>query len=84
MLDFFCPELRLAVELDGGQHTDPDVQARDAERTEALASRGIRLIRFSNRDVLQTPEAVAEELWLTCQRASGDPGSGGQPKQLRV
>ena len=65
--------------MDGGQHAEPDVQERDAARTEALASRGIRLIRFSNRDVLHNPEAVAEALWLTCQSESADPGSAEQP-----
>ncbi len=69
VLDFYCPALRLAVEVDGGQHAAPENQDRDAARTAALASRGIRLMRFSNREVLQTPEAVAEALWLACQQA---------------
>ncbi len=68
VLDFYCPSLRLAVEVDGGQHYDEAAIARDATRSAALAERGIRVVRFSNREVLQETSAVAEALWLECQQ----------------
>ena len=59
-LDFYCAELRLAVELDGSQHAD---SARDARRDAALAAAGISVVRYWNHDVLQRTESVLEDLW---------------------
>jgi very-short-patch-repair endonuclease len=50
VLDLYCPAARLAIEVDGSVH---DAQAvRDAERTEHLNARGIRVLRFRNDEVL--------------------------------
>ena len=58
-LDFFCPRLQLAVEIDGAQHRDELGLQADAERDAALAAVGIRVLRFTNRDALAATEAVA-------------------------
>ena len=50
VLDFYCPACKLAVEVDGEIHLRQ--QEQDAERTAALASRGIRVIRFRNDEVM--------------------------------
>jgi very-short-patch-repair endonuclease len=47
--DFFCPEKRLIIELDGGQHLD-NVEA-DQERTNYFESLGIKVIRFWNSEI---------------------------------
>lgn len=52
--DFACPEARLVVELDGGEH--PEV--RGAIRTACLEARGYHVLRFWNNDVLTQTEAV--------------------------
>lgn len=49
VLDFFCPEAKLCVELDGGVHDAR--QERDADRTGQLEARGLRVIRFRNEEV---------------------------------
>ena len=67
VLDFYCHELRLAVEVDGGGHTTATARARDRERSAVLQEQGIQVLRFSNLDVLENPDAVAEALWLACQ-----------------
>ena len=67
VLDFYCHELRLAVEVDGGQHAAPAGRASDARRTAALEARGICVLRFSNLEVLQETTAVADVLWYACQ-----------------
>ena len=54
--DFACRDARLAVELDGGQHT-PET---DAPRTEVIEAFGYRIIRFWNNDVLANTEGVLE------------------------
>lgn len=50
VIDFYCASHRLAVEVDGSSH-DRQVE-RDEARTELLAARGIRVIRFRNEEVL--------------------------------
>jgi very-short-patch-repair endonuclease len=55
VVDFFCPEAKLVVEADGGQHADSD---SDAIRTRWLEARGYRVIRFWNNDVLSNTEGV--------------------------
>ncbi|MDE0131393.1 MAG: DUF559 domain-containing protein [bacterium] len=68
VLDFYCHELRLAVEVDGYRHAATAGRARDARRTAALAARGIQVLRFSNLEVLQETGAVAEAIWRACQK----------------
>jgi very-short-patch-repair endonuclease len=51
VLDAFCVEHQLEVEVDGDVHTDPAQAARDAERTKFLEERGIRVLRVSNEEV---------------------------------
>ena len=63
VLDFYCHEERLGIELDGGQHNEPDAKRRDQERTMFLESKGIQIIRFWNNEVLQETEAVLEQLY---------------------
>jgi very-short-patch-repair endonuclease len=62
-LDFYCPVARVAVELDGGQHYEGVQRAKDGVRDEWLAKRGIRVLRYSDRDVLLEMEAVEEAIW---------------------
>jgi len=58
--DFACHTVRLIVELDGGQHNEAAGLTRDAERTADLESRGYRVLRFWNNDVLRNVEGVME------------------------
>ncbi len=48
ILDFFCLEARLDIEVDGFQHGMPDKIARDAERDAWLQARGVKVLRFWN------------------------------------
>ena len=63
VLDFYCHEARLAIEVDGGQHNEPDKKRTDKERTTFLESKGVKVIRFWNNDVLRETEAVLEQLY---------------------
>jgi very-short-patch-repair endonuclease len=63
ILDFYCHEARLAIEVDGSQHLTQLGQIEDADRTAYLAARGLRVMRFSNSEVLQETEAVARKIW---------------------
>jgi very-short-patch-repair endonuclease len=71
VVDFVCHEARLIVELDGGQHADR--QEADAERTRWLESRGFRVIRFWNNDVLANTEGVLQEIGKELQNSPSPP-----------
>jgi very-short-patch-repair endonuclease len=58
VLDFYCYEYKLCIELDGGQHYDSAGIQHDSQRQAFLASHGIHTLRFSNTDVLQNLEGV--------------------------
>jgi very-short-patch-repair endonuclease len=62
ILDFYCAALRLAIELDGGQHNEPRHQSRDANRDRWLAERGVTVLRFWNSDVTQNIRGVLETI----------------------
>ncbi|HES77271.1 MAG TPA: endonuclease domain-containing protein, partial [bacterium] len=61
ILDFYCAKNVLAIELDGGQHSEQ--QTYDAKRDQYLSSRGLRVLRFWNNQVLQETEAVLTAIW---------------------
>jgi very-short-patch-repair endonuclease len=60
ILDFFCLDQRLVIEVDGGQHYEAEGLARDAERTAILENSGLKVLRFTNLEVLQETDAVLE------------------------
>ena len=62
ILDFYCPEEKLAVELDGGQHNLPEGREYDAERAAYLNAHGVQVVRFWNNDVLCEMEGVLARL----------------------
>ena len=51
VLDFYCPSLRLCIELDGDVHDEERVRIKDEERTEFLCEQRIHVLRFRNKDV---------------------------------
>src|SRR3989344_6818185 len=60
ILDFYCPEIRLAIEVDGHQH-----QAAieyDQERENYLAGLDIKTIRYTNNEVMKNPENILENI----------------------
>ncbi len=58
VLDFYCADAHLAVEADGSQHYTSDGLADDAVRTAYLEALGIRVLRFTNVEVLTNAEGV--------------------------
>lgn len=64
IVDFYCPDRQLAVELDGGQHFTIEGLADDRRRTEYLARRGVRVVRFTNSELFENAEGVLEMLRL--------------------
>ncbi|MCM2359800.1 MAG: DUF559 domain-containing protein [Geobacteraceae bacterium] len=71
ILDFVCPEIRLVIEVDGGQH---EQQAKyDENRTQKLQTAGFRVLRFWNNEVLEEKESVKEKIWLVVKELQSHP-----------
>lgn len=62
IVDFFCYEAMLAIELDGEVHNDAYQNKRDSERTEILNEHGIRVRRFKNNAVFNKIEEVLKKI----------------------
>ena len=66
IVDFYCHEIGLVIELDGSQHGTNDAIEYDAERTKFLEALGLKVVRYWNHDVLGRTEVVLEDLWQVC------------------
>jgi very-short-patch-repair endonuclease len=62
VVDFFCEEASLVVEVDGDQHGEEDARRYDERRTAALAEQRIRLLRFTSRDTVRDVRAVGRTI----------------------
>ena len=51
ILDFYCAQIKLAIELDGSQHYDEEAERHDLERTKYLSEYGVKVIRISNLEI---------------------------------
>lgn len=74
VVDFLCPEARLVVELDGGQHAEADAVAYDARRTSFLERQGLRVLRFWNSEVLTNRAGVCLTILDACGGERAGPG----------
>ncbi|WP_180089134.1 endonuclease domain-containing protein [Acinetobacter sp. YH12219] len=66
IVDFYCHEIGLVIELDGSQHGTNDAIEYDAERTKFLEALGLTVVRYWNYDVLGRTDVVLEDLWNIC------------------
>jgi very-short-patch-repair endonuclease len=64
ILDFYCPTVKLAVELDSGQHNQSDNKEHDASRSDFLKAQGIDVMRFWDNEVLFDIQSVLSTLAL--------------------
>ena len=62
IVDFYCPKVKLCIEIDGGIHYEADQASYDAARTTFLEQRGLKVIRFTNDDVRFNINAVIDEI----------------------
>ena len=53
IVDFYCAEAKLVIELDGSHHYDPRTAVYDRQRSAYLESYGLQILRFANNDVMQ-------------------------------
>jgi len=62
VVDFYCHKLKLVIEVDGSVHDNEDVKIRDKERESELESYGLKIIRFSNKDITHNLSVVLKEI----------------------
>ena len=87
IVDFFCADAHLIVELDGGQHAMQ--AAADAQRTKTLEAMGYMVLRYWNNDVMQNIDGVVEDIATALERHRSEPphptlsptGRGSAPSQ---
>ena len=75
VVDFYCPELKLALEIDGRSHLGEEAADRDLARQAWIEQFGIHFLRFSDTEVLRSIDAVVEYVGMTCQEVA----AGGCP-----
>ena len=64
IVDFYCAEAKLVIELDGSQHYAEQGHTKDQARDEYLSALGITVLRYSNLDVLKNFRGVCEDILL--------------------
>ena len=62
IVDFYCASAKLVIEIDGSQHYEDKGQISDQERTAILESYGLKVIRYSNREIDREFSAVCESI----------------------
>ena len=62
IVDFYCYQARLIIELDGFQHCEPNNILYDQQRTAYLQQQGLYVLRYSNRDVMENFRGVCENI----------------------
>ncbi|MDI5899563.1 endonuclease domain-containing protein [Flavobacterium sp. LB2P84] len=60
--DFYCHQLKLVIEIDGGYHQMPEQIKLDAERTENIEFQGLKVIRFTNEEVISNISDVLNKI----------------------
>jgi len=93
IVDFYCPTCKLVIEIDGDSHFSEFGKGRDAERTQILEEYGLRVIRYTNRQIFDEFKEVKEDIQkyvalrldVKCERKSNasisfPPSQGGMPE----
>ena len=62
ILDFYCAEAKIAIELDGSQHYEQDAKKKDTIRDEFLSVQGIRVLRYTNLEVNSNFDGVCLDI----------------------
>ena len=73
IVDFYCPEQSLVIEVDGDSHADADQIVKDQLRDRYFQSLGLRVIRYINDDILKNLDGVLEDLAQRLSSGSTSP-----------
>jgi len=73
IVDFYAPAVPLVIEVDGGHHFEASQARRDERRTANLEAQSLRVLRFTDREVLRQLDAVVDAVFATVSAASKSP-----------
>jgi len=79
VLDFYCPAVRIAIEVDGMAHDMGRNPERDERRDAWLSTQGIDVVRFAARDVLHNLDSVVAAILRRCAPPLHQPAVGPSP-----
>jgi very-short-patch-repair endonuclease len=63
IVDFYCSRANLIIEVDGGHHYEDKTKEKDKARDDYLKNVGLRVLRFSDREVFENLNGVMEKIW---------------------
>ena len=72
IVDFYCHQAKLVVELDGSQHYTPEERQKDQIRNAYLEQQGLKVLRFSNLDVMQKFRNVCEAIDMEAKERTSE------------
>ena len=86
VVDFYCPELKLAIEADGESHDTDEAKRHDPQRQRDIEKEGIRFLRFRDDEILGNPDNVVKRIEeevmclsaLQCHHHLPPPRGGGE------
>ncbi len=81
VVDFYCPELRLAIEIDGDVHCYNSRITYDKQRQKDIEALGIKVLRYTNIDVIKNLEGVLNDIITTTPLSP--PSQGGDEGEVR-
>ncbi len=72
IVDFYCPEKKLIVEIDGDSHYLPRTKERDTKRTQYLESLGYTVLRYTNTEVTESLDGVMKNIESAITKTPSD------------
>jgi very-short-patch-repair endonuclease len=75
IIDFFCPELKIGIEIDGATHSTPAETEYDRQRQSHIEKFNIKIIRYTNADIKENLSEVMHDLYLKCRKREIKPTS---------
>jgi very-short-patch-repair endonuclease len=84
IVDFYCPSLKLVIEVDGDSHFNENAQSYDEARSQILEGYGLRVLRFTNQEIACDFEAVCRAIANFCalQEQNGHPTTAFSTRKI--
>jgi very-short-patch-repair endonuclease len=73
IVDFYSSSIRIVIELDGGQHFEPENIEKDRLRDDYLKSKGLRVLRFDNHEVIKNLSGVLDVIYKEIEKSVFNP-----------
>ncbi len=78
IVDFYCASAKIVIEIDGSQHYEETGIAKDIARDEYLGKKGIKVLRYSNRDINTKFNVVCQDIYNHIMTPHSSPQSGNR------